>query len=696
MSGFTKNLPVAIKLGLRDLRNNKIATGILVSVLAIVIALTLPGVMIDHARPIVERVNSYTSQPQRFPAPQATDTAAPNGNTVQASLENASPSAPSAFESVGLEAIPLVHGSVSFPLLESNYAQCEGSERAQTIADFGADACVLGAAYSAADWNDQKLSEQVNLVSGRLPANATEIAFEVSAEYPVIGNDYAIGSVLEAASAQGTSPLTVVGHFSTVPWNDNALLHSDFAAPVDGSTSTELLGFGPELSSEQAISLATQFMDVENSEQPYWFSSTVTKFYTDHDTLTRAATKIPLDEIETYSSNNGTFSSLILVGLLTLVTLISVPLYWQSHKRRAAQFELLDRTGLSSGRLVLSRMLPALVTGLLAAVGGLLLVWSGLFNFMFINYWGMEVAVGNVYSFSYSAGVALLAGMVPVAIASVLPVLTERLSSTRVPAQAASKREATSRTKSALFGGVAVLCGLLLAFGSAQFSSAGSVSGFSPITGMVAGLVVVIVGAYFVAAALLSTISRRSSEWPLVRRLAAQELARSMGATVNLVIPLAILTGIGCASTVIGRQHDFEYIDRNYLELFSVVAMILCLLIILVLMFSVRRTPEELASSRSSLTTQGVFDSEISAINGWRCFILATVSCLTGYILGTVIGAILMIYRAHTDGMPFIPQSMLPDLTTIIVVVLPISLAYLIGKLSGGKPPQLTPATVTA
>gem|GEM_PF-6365258 len=672
------NTPVAIKLGLRDLGNNKIATGALIVILGLTIALTLPMLLSRHLEPWNSRLSSVTISGVTFH-----DGGARTSHAAQLVINgiDLSTGGLDLFTPAGLRPLPgyldwagALDYSVPMELEDGTVEQYNPPATAWTAA-----------------WTDEDYAAQIAGLDGRLPTAPSEIAISDDfAEHVSLNTTVtqpSIGDVLNIELPQGPTALTVVGQYQAATLPAQALLYSvDPQAMWSTPTGTPMptyIGLGPALSEPAAEQLITNISEL--------FPHLIWQNWITRNQLESPQFHLNMASTTPFSPAEGPYSptdsmSFLLPGILGLITLLSIPLYWQNYRRRSKQLGQLARAGAPAGPLWQTQLVPGLVVGLSAATLGF--VGGTILHHYTYGQAGnspqMPISVGNTWL--YGLLVSLAAGILPMLVASLLPRVMERLNMRTSRTSPKLKTENEPRTApQPVDGGLSAPFLFLLAGIGVMSASALVATADTVFAGLALGFTVMIIASYFLVFRIVPRLSAKFSGKELAPRLAARELNQNRAATVNAIMPIATLIGLGAAISVIGRQHQLE--PDNDAAAYGNTALLVSLVILALAIFTVffiaLRSTEETRELTTGLELQGVSKEPLQAISGYRSLLITGVAATLGYVLGTAIGIILMVYRGNFESNTYFrPMAALPDVVVVICVVLPVVFSYLLGQLA--------------
>lgn len=679
MNHPTKNLPLALRLGLRDLASNKVATGVLIAIVALVIGVLAPALISARLSAYDARVwfmtdQAATYEPDTNGAPTAIQATTPGYVSFEQTQDM--------LAEVGLRALPQHLGLLTFPEFPDPFTVDLLAQNPDAAQDYPDGIPSAQVERWDSQWTDQDLQKLVPLLDGRLPEAKNEIAVEraeAAIDQPVLLPDLQVGQTVKVGKDGKQSEATVVGTYAAAPYLPEVLSYSASPGAAEpASLTVAAIGVGTPFTDEQALNLAAQFSTTFND---YWGSWSVRNLSLSPELAHTAAAASPLNPFE-LSMNSAQPLPIAFVGVLAFVSLLSVPLLWQNHRRREMQTEVLRRNGLSERSIWLTRLIPGLIVGLAAGALGLLIslaiirLTGG--NFGYSTAFGL----GTNYAWAYLLALCLAAGVISMVVASVISQLVDLVAGKREPVSGDGAPVVPARR-----GFTFPFMLLLVGFG-AMATIALRQSPPMADWAMALWFVPVIAGSYVLVGRMLPHVAGRFAEARLPLRLGAKELLIHRSASINAIIAVALLTGIGAAITVIERQHNIENQDpsRGYLEPAIWIAAIIAVLVLMVLYYVTLRSPEELTRTRSGLLRQGVDEETLIAADSHKALLVAGVGGTVGYVLGTITGTLLMVYRDQGDDVyAFKPLAMLPDLTTLIAIVLPVALAYVAGRLAGGR-----------
>jgi hypothetical protein len=432
----------------------------------------------------------------------------------------------------------------------------------------------------------------------------------------------------------------------------------------------------------------------------------------------QVASTIPLDSEFSGTSTplgiNEFVVELLLVaaGVLALITVISVPLYWQNSRRRKLQFAQLERNGVGRYGRLASRLVPALVIGLSAGALGLA---GAIWRYSRVEDYvvpGSELPM-LVHATALTITASFILGLFPPLVASFLAFAAERKSGASLLREVGESAEQNpvpnrQRLSHGQVASIAALVGLALIVPSALWGNGHvSIRNWSdvvPLAGMLIGFGAIVVAVYCAPAALLPRVFKAGTRLPLAARVAGREITGKLGSSINAIVPVTAIVGIGSAASVIARQHYLEGRGSVYESVHLQVAAYLLPVILLIVFFSLLQSPDELRQSKSALSHQGVLPSEVAVIDGYRAVILTAVATVLGYLVGTLAGVMVLIFRhVETQDMCCMPEAdttfkiaaLAPTLATLIIVVVPLLLAFPVGWIAGRRNARLVAATAT-
>lgn len=672
------NTPVAIKLGLRDLGNNKVATGALIVILGLTIALTLPMLLSRHLEPWNSRLSAFVQTSVNF---HEGGTGTPLHAQLVVNSLDTSTEDPAIIESAGLELLPAYLGWAGaldyvYPIEVENGSVEQYYPPVTTW---------------TAQWTAEEYAAQINGLKGSLPTAPDEVAVSHDfAERMSLDTPHpqpSIGDVVNLELPQGPTPLTVVGTFNEATVQAEALVFSSdsqamWSTPT-GSPIPSYIGLGPELSEAAEEQLISRI----SHNYPYmtWQNWITRNQQESPDFQRKIASTQPLSLYEkSYGYTDS--MSFLLPGILGLITLLSIPLYWQNYRRRSQQLKQLARAGAPAGPLWLTQLVPGLVVGLGAAALGF--VGGTVLHYYTYGPGGLSrqlpISVGNTWL--YGLIVSLAAGIAPMLVASLFPRVMDWLSSrTRATSPEHSEEGHLRSAPAPVKGGLSAPLLLILTGMGVMSVSAISASANTVYTGLGIGFITLIAASYFLVFHVIPRLNSRLSNKELAPRLAARELNQNRAATVNAIMPIATLIGLGAAIGVIARQHQLEPDNdaSTYTEPVLLISLVILALTSVTVFFIALRGSEETRELTTGLNLQGVTAQTLQSISGYRSLLITSIAAVLGYVLGTAVGIILMVYRGNFEiNTYFRPMAALPDVSVVICVVLPVVFSYLLGQLA--------------
>lgn len=712
MKNLLSRLPVGARLGLRDLTDNKAASVVLVVFLAIIIGVAMPLLLTNHTSTYASRAYQYGTQPEQsiYASPTLP------GFQVQAIVNSTHAGVDNELEKAGLQAVQTHSANAAIPAISDPW----WPECAQEIEQERLKDCAYSTSLTAANWSDPALAAQTKVLAGKLPTQFLEIAIMRTPDNPQELNAASVGESLEILVGERLFEYTVVGilddsaHIKT-----HAIFGTNSFSP---SLLTEQhLGLGPDLSDQQAYDLGLALNNLTPSD-PWTFTTGWDDWnlraFEQNSTLMFAAAKdypIGRGDLMLNSAYETSLTIWVFIAVLLLITLLSVPMFWQNHKQKTMQELQLKRSGASAFQLSLMRVTPALVLGVSAAILGVL----GSFAVMVLighnefetSLWKLRLSV----SVGFLIVVPLISGVAPALIASFLPDLTQRFS-TYASIRFTAVRHRFDRPWSVVWPVFLLASAILVAILNALSANAKQESQLYAIYAVCGAAV--LISAYWLYSWVFTRIayatnasgagsmsdvggsrkdhrvfatSSDASSPPLALRIAAKELQLSSGSAINTCIPITVLTVIAGFATVSGQQHDFTYLGQGtlsypYLDNFLPFSVMIGILILLLAYLVAAQTSTEIQNHRLALARHGMPQRHITAIDGYRALIVTALGGISGYLLGTLLGAFAMIGWVNGyENATFNFRSLLPDANILIAVIAPIALSYLAGKLAGTR-----------
>ncbi len=717
MNRITENLPTPIKLGLRDLNQNKLPTVVLILLIAAIIAAFLPPAMHQQTMRWHLRSAEIVTAQEYF----AQSLEKENNPDLQAAWTFYAGSEAPDLSELNLQISQMTTGFISFP----DFNAPEMEVNPEVVYATAATSAVM-----SADWSDPNLPAKPTFTQGRAPEANNEIALshELLQHFPGM-DTLAVGDTLTVGTDQFTDSdqhgtYTVVGLYdfpssddsqpTLVSYYRSSLLASETIVE-DALLLDRYFAFGPPLSPADTQDLALAISNAPDA-LPDPVDWGIASLIDNKELRIQVASTIPLDSEFSGTSTplgiNEFVVELLLVaaGVLALITVISVPLYWQNSRRRKLQFAQLERNGVGRYGRLASRLVPALVIGLSAGALGLA---GAIWRYSRVEDYvvpGSELPM-LVHATALTITASFILGLFPPLVASFLAFAAERKSGASLLREVGESSELVHTPRGALQhpGPVAAIAGiagitLILVSALAGDGEVGLDSWHTgaSVLGMIVGLCLIVVAIYFGLAALLPHLSSASSRWPLAARIAAREVAGRLGSSISTIIPVAAIAGLCGAMSVIGRQHYLESREPTYASAPIEIAAYLLPVVLLVVFFSLLQSTEELRHSKSALSHQGVLAHEVAVIDGYRAVILTAVASPLGYLVGMFAGSMVLVYRqVETQDWccgpgadtTFKVAALAPTLGTLIIVVVPLLLAFPIGWVAGRRNARLVAAT---
>ncbi|MFD2838969.1 hypothetical protein ACFSYH_00055 [Populibacterium corticicola] len=699
MNRITENLPTPIRLGLRDLNQNKFATLALILVLTGLISFFVPALLSDYvggwrwnSDTIVRSHERFSQSAEKEQHPDLQ--AAWQADSIDPAIDGAA---------YGLETVRVAADTLFFPdFQEPEYDEAEIS---------------LPVYVYATDWDSPRSIVPVTFTQGRAPRSGNEIALSTSISFRDpeleklrVGDTVRVSTQMEPDADSRT--FNIVGLYEQ-QWGDISLFPVQRADAIvtphnqlgHELSSDQFFAFGRPLSNVDASGLLREISRLYAVNELGNYDWAIANLVDSKDLRRQAVETFPVYSF--WGTNEAVYSLLMSFGAVSLVTVVSVPLYWQNARRRKLQFAQLERNGMTRNSRLLSRLTPALIVGVTAAALGFVgSVWR--FSYMSSSEYVRSELPLLSHGVTFSITFCLIFGLLPPLAASLLAYAAERGSAhslLRDVGESAEQTYVPARPfdRSRRVGIALWVLAIPLMWFSAHFGAEPSrlhnIRDLVLLLGMLCGFGLLVVGFYFVLAALLPAISVRGRRWPLAARIAARDVAGRLGSSINTIVPVTVLVGLGVVWSVISRQHYLEDFEETYADTPFTVAAWLLPVVVLVLFFSLLLSSDELQRSRSALSHQGVLPVEVSMIDGFRAVILACVGVVFGFVLGTFVGAMLMVLRAEESfagfDTTFRVASLMPTPATAFIVLVPLLLAFPVGWIAGRRNARLVTATAT-
>lgn len=680
------SLPVAIRLALRDLKNNKLRALSFGLLIALTLGLLLPSLvapqisMIDWgARNSMQQAPGFraSSMPERqllavFPGA---------GNTEEEFLE-LYPRA-SVFEELVL--VPQI----------------------DVVFNDGTDLTPWGIRVTSALYDQVPLAQTITVLEGRTPAKPGEVALDLEglAGYPDVAAvfaDMSVGQTRTFDTNLGRTTLTLVGTFSPNLPHLGSLMFPIVVAPgtfimpsqdeeeyIDWLGGNFGMAFGTaELEMESATRIAESFV---GSLEPFQFSIASSSMENAQEfqfQMSRIAGGQPID--------SSAYAKITLLGVLVFLAVIGVPMFTLSNQRRQEEMVQLRRSGASTltlwGSLVTSAFLVAGGAAFLGLLGAfvMLRIRFPLLP-LHIVYASENVAAVVIAAILGAFGTALVAASIP---AFFTLQSTDQLSTAQPVAAEPIGPKRTSTPVQSKFVWLTLGIGTaVLLYG--LFSAAASNYQTTGLGTLILGAIILLVGVYLLVPILLNRLVSVTRAQSLPLRLAVRELATRPATTITAIVPVAFVSAFITIFGVISRQHYFEGVryygqpDASYSMVFPIlwVPIGAGILIVLLTLNATYLSLPQLQQDRTALQNMGQPSTQTSHTEGTRAALMAGLGVAVGTTVGVLLGLVILTFRYLTAGeqIPLHPGALWAWETYLLAVVLPVAAAYLGGRFMGAR-----------
>ena len=678
-------LPVALRLALRDLKNNWLRALSFGVLLALALSLLLPGLVAPRLNQII---GGATMTVEQAPAFRASST--PERKLV------------AVFQAVGgSEAdflannprVSVFEELVLVPQIAVTFGDPDEPEGGQ-----------MGIPVTSALFDQAPLAQTVTVLAGRTPTRTGEFALdpETVTEFPEVAALFAgmqLGQTRTFNTTNGPIDLTLVGSLRS-----NLPLSWSFASPLvvapgtfgmpdehgefpDVPSGLFGLAFGTEeLDMAAAIRLGESFA---GSYEPFGFSVATLSMHNAQE-FEFLMSKVPGQQ----SIGGPDYSMATLVLVLMFIAVIGVPMFTLSNLRRQEEMVALRKAGASSRTLWASLVTAAFLVAGGAVVVGIL----GAFIMLRLRFPFLPLNI--VYASEHIAaivGVAIVGALSTALVAAAIPAAFTLRSSNRLSAaQPGSTNAGDPSAPSAPLQLKWVMA--ILGFGAAYLifgvvSAGPRVNPNAGLGSLVLGAIVILVGVYFLVPALLHKLVSATRSRSLPLRLAVRELATRQATTVTAIVPVAFVSAFITVVGIIMRQHylegfvEFGTPNSAYTWDFPLlwVPIAAAAVIVLLTLSATYFSLPQLRQDRTALHNMGQPGSLTARTEGARAALIAGLGILIGSLVGTLIGVVILAFRwvIGDSTIAIQPGSLLIWEVFLIAAVLPIFAAYAGGRIMG-------------